>query len=164
MTEQLALRFPDGTRARIRALARPGEPMTNVILRALDGLSDHGEDRTTDRQDNVQHQIDDLMDRVAALEGKPSTTHQRPINDATDRDKAMERVRQLRDTGASFQQIAGTLNREGIPTLSGRGQWQGGTVGRLLTKGDGPMQSDRADGIGSSGDPYAAGEKGAGFG
>ena len=76
MTEQLALRFQDGTRDRIRALARPGETMTNVILRALDCLAAHGDDVATDHQGNgLQHQIDALAARVAALEGKPSTTH-----------------------------------------------------------------------------------------
>lgn len=133
MTEQLALRFPDGTRDRIRALARPGETMTNVVLRALDCLTTNGDDVATDHQGNgLQIQIDALAARVDALEGKPSTAHQRPINETPERLAALERVRRLRETGASFQQIASTLNLEGIPTLSGRGQWQPGTVGKLL--------------------------------
>lgn len=38
MPEQIALKFPDGTKARLLALARPHEPMTAVILRALAAL------------------------------------------------------------------------------------------------------------------------------
>ena len=143
MTEQLALRFPDGTRDRIRALARPGETMTNVVLRALDCLTTNGDDVATDHQGNgLQIQIDALAARVSALEGKPSTTHQRPIDDSPERLAVLERVRQLRETGASFQRIADTLNREGTPTLSGRGQWRGGTVGKLLDATPCPLEDE----------------------
>ncbi|WP_295401649.1 recombinase family protein [uncultured Thiocystis sp.] len=69
---------------------------------------------------------------MVALEGKPSTTQQRPSNDSPDRLAALERVRRLRETGVSFQQIANTLNQEGTPTLSGRGQWQPGTIGKMM--------------------------------
>lgn len=41
MTEQLALRFPDGTKERIRALAGDGESMTATLLRALAVLEGH---------------------------------------------------------------------------------------------------------------------------
>jgi Recombinase len=34
----------------------------------------------------------------------------------------------------SVQAIANQLNAEGVPTLSGRGRWQKGTVGDLLAQ------------------------------
>jgi hypothetical protein len=44
----------------------------------------------------------------------------------------MRRLRQMRASGLSLSQIAGQLQAEGLPTLSGKGQWQKGTVDKLL--------------------------------
>lgn len=54
MTEQIALRFPEGTRDRIKRLARNGESMTAVILcgrGALEGQANrrHHEDAAKDQ-------------------------------------------------------------------------------------------------------------------
>jgi len=38
----------------------------------------------------------------------------------------------MRDTGMSLQQIATQLNTEAVPTLSGKGAWQKGTIDKLL--------------------------------
>jgi hypothetical protein len=38
----------------------------------------------------------------------------------------------MRARGLSLSQIAGQLQAEGLPTLSGKGQWQKGTVDKLL--------------------------------
>jgi Recombinase len=40
----------------------------------------------------------------------------------------------LRDAGLSLQQIADLFNAEGVPTLSGKGRWQKGTIGKLLAE------------------------------
>ena len=42
------------------------------------------------------------------------------------------RLHQMRASGLSLSQIAGQLQAEGLPTLSGKGQWQKGTVDKLL--------------------------------
>jgi hypothetical protein len=44
----------------------------------------------------------------------------------------LARVRTLREAGLSLQQIADLFNAENVPTLSGRGRWQKGTIGNLL--------------------------------
>jgi hypothetical protein len=36
--------------------------------------------------------------------------------------------------GMTLQAIATQLNAEGVPTISGRGTWQVGTIGNLLAK------------------------------
>jgi hypothetical protein len=36
----------------------------------------------------------------------------------------------------SLQKIADRFNHEGVPTLSGRGTWQKGTIGNLLAHGN----------------------------
>jgi transcriptional regulator with XRE-family HTH domain len=43
-------------------------------------------------------------------------------------------LRQMRGQGLSLQAIANQLNAEGVPTISGRGHWQAGTVGNLLNE------------------------------
>jgi len=37
--------------------------------------------------------------------------------------------------GLSLQKIADRLNADGVPTLSGKGRWQKGTIGNLLAEG-----------------------------
>jgi excisionase family DNA binding protein len=49
----------------------------------------------------------------------------------------LARLRALRAEGRSSQAIATQLNAEGVPTVSGRGQWQKGTVANLLAEAEG---------------------------
>jgi hypothetical protein len=42
------------------------------------------------------------------------------------------RLRERRAQRLSMQQMANELNSEGVPTLSGKGMWQKGTVAKLL--------------------------------
>jgi hypothetical protein len=44
----------------------------------------------------------------------------------------VQRMRAMQAEGLSHQGIAKQLNAEGVPTLTGRGQWQAGTVGKML--------------------------------
>jgi excisionase family DNA binding protein len=45
------------------------------------------------------------------------------------------RLRALQAQGLSLQAIATQLNVEGVPTISGKGRWQKGTIGNLLAQG-----------------------------
>ena len=47
----------------------------------------------------------------------------------------LARIRALQAEGRSQQEIANQLNREGVPTISGKGQWQKGTIANLLAQG-----------------------------
>ncbi len=49
----------------------------------------------------------------------------------------LARLQAMKGEGLSTQAIANRLNAEGVPTLSGRGQWQRGTVGNLLAEAEG---------------------------
>jgi hypothetical protein len=42
------------------------------------------------------------------------------------------RLRQMRSEGKSLEKMARELNAEGVPTLSGEGRWQKGTLHKLL--------------------------------
>jgi hypothetical protein len=48
---------------------------------------------------------------------------------------ALERLHAMQAEGLSLQAMANRLNNEGIPTLSGKGRWQKGTIGHLLAQG-----------------------------
>jgi len=56
----------------------------------------------------------------------------------------LTRLRAMRHDGVSFQAIADQFNAEGIPTLSGKGRWQKGTIGNLLGKGSQQRGTPRA--------------------
>jgi hypothetical protein len=58
------------------------------------------------------------------------TSAQRP--DIPDKAALVARLHQMRASGLSLAQIASQLQAEGLPTLSGKGQWQKGTVDKLL--------------------------------
>jgi Family of unknown function (DUF6364)/Recombinase len=55
-----------------------------------------------------------------------------PQPDLPDKATLVARLHQMRTSGLSLSQIAGQLQAEGLPTLSGKGQWQKGTVDKLL--------------------------------
>jgi excisionase family DNA binding protein len=48
------------------------------------------------------------------------------------------RLQALKAEGLTLQAIATQLNAEGVPTISGRGAWQAGTVGNLLKEVEAP--------------------------
>jgi hypothetical protein len=48
----------------------------------------------------------------------------------------LSRLRTMQAEGLSLQKIADRFNHEGVPTLSGRGTWQKGTIGNLLAQGN----------------------------
>jgi Recombinase len=57
-------------------------------------------------------------------------------------DKAaiVARLRAMRAQGLSLQQMADQLNREGVPTQSGKGTWKKGTIGKFLGKDHKPYE------------------------
>jgi hypothetical protein len=48
----------------------------------------------------------------------------------------MPRLRAMRAQGMSHQAIATTLTAEWVPTISGRGNWTSGAVGKLLAEAE----------------------------
>jgi len=49
----------------------------------------------------------------------------------------LARLQAMQAQGLSTQAMATQLNREGVPTLSGRGTWQKGTIANLLAEAEG---------------------------
>ena len=130
-----SFRLPTDTLDLLNRLRLPGESQAALIHRALVALEGQPRPQTNDE---LARRMDELEARLSALESgratavQPTAAQTIIVPPRSDRDQALERVRQLRVTGASYQVIADALNREGFPTITGRGQWQPGTVGKLL--------------------------------
>jgi hypothetical protein len=56
----------------------------------------------------------------------------------------LARLRQMRSEGKSLEKMARELNAEGIPTLSGEGRWQKGTLQKLLKSSSSVPATDTA--------------------
>ncbi len=75
----------------------------------------------------VIHQPD-----VLSVSAVPDEADGLASRSALDKATITARLRRMRDTGMSLQQIATQLNTEAVPTLSGKGAWQKGTIDKLL--------------------------------
>ena len=69
----------------------------------------------------------------AVLPEEQNTDGDTVLQPSLDKAAMVARLRQMRAGGMSLSQIADQLQAEGLSTLSGRGQWQKGTVAKLLT-------------------------------
>jgi excisionase family DNA binding protein len=79
------------------------------------------------------------LDAFLAEPGEPSTPAPLPVAEGPlERRAALVRhVQALHTQGLTLRAIAQRLNDEGVPTISGKGQWQQGTIGNLLAQADG---------------------------
>jgi hypothetical protein len=103
--------------------------------------------------ERLEHRVEEALERLErsqaeaitqgirqALEGlrtstpvkRSGTSPELSQTPTFDRAEIIARIRQAKDgDGRSYQQIANTLNAEGVPTFSGKGQWQKGNVERF---------------------------------
>jgi hypothetical protein len=95
----------------------------------------------------VERVVEQVVERLAErLNIVPPTPAERPERAeclersrpaiATPKAAVLTRLRALQAEGLSLQAMANRLNDEGIPTLSGKGRWQKGTIGNLLAQGE----------------------------
>ena len=54
--------------------------------------------------------------------------------DHPEEQEALNRIRAMREDGASIREICAALDAEGIPTKTGRGRWQPAVVGRIIKR------------------------------
>lgn len=84
-----------------------------------------------------QHQLARLTDLIAELTARPgphdltATTPSIPRPLSPRKRLALERIRELRLQDHSFARITEIFRAEGVPTLSGQGQWSKGTLWNL---------------------------------
>ena len=85
-------------------------------------------------------------DLTRYLTSEPITVPALPVHNSAPRSQTsvmpepkaalLNRLRAMQAEGLSLQAIANHLNKEGIPTLSGKGRWQKGTIGNLLAQAE----------------------------
>jgi hypothetical protein len=62
--------------------------------------------------------------------------HSMPASASPSKAELMTWLHTLRGAGTSLQNMAHELNARGVPTLSGKGRWQKGTIGKLLSQAE----------------------------
>ena len=55
----------------------------------------------------------------------------------------LDQLTRMQVQGLSMQKIADRLNADGVPSLTGRGKWQRGTIGNLLAEAKEGAAHDR---------------------
>jgi Recombinase len=84
---------------------------------------------------SMEQAIDRAVERV--VERSPSTaTPAIPTRAHMDKAEVLKRIQAMKAAGLSLQAIGNRLNTEGVPTLSGKGRWQKGTIGNLLAQAE----------------------------
>jgi hypothetical protein len=73
-------------------------------------------------------------DVTRLLTREPITITALPPPATPDKPAILHKLRTMHTEGFSLQAMADRFNLEGVPTLSGRGRWQKGTVGKLLSE------------------------------
>ena len=86
-----------------------------------------------ERLDKLEVEITALREALKERQGeeKKEITPKPSAPSLLDKTALKKRIQGLKQEGLSLQAIAVLLNDEGTPTLSGKGQWHKGTVGKL---------------------------------
>jgi hypothetical protein len=128
------------TQARLARLKREGETLAQLVERALEALegvaNSVANQQPEDRQRLEVWVPEDLVGSLRAflLGGvAQSVAQQREgVANPVDKQRLIAQVEELHKQGLSFRDIARRWNAENIPTPSGRGQWHGANVARLV--------------------------------
>jgi hypothetical protein len=131
-----------------------GQYLARIIERQSDYFEAFVREELTPLVNRVAEQVvDQVVERLAARFTGPLERAERAERDERSRAVAsldapplaiappnkanlLVRIHTLREAGLSLQQIADLLNAEAVPTLSGKGRWQKGTIGNLLAQGN----------------------------
>jgi len=101
----------------------------------------------------VERVVDQVVERLAErLMIQHPGPHERSIECATPaitdhKAEVLTRLQVMQAEGLSLRAMANRLNAEGVPTLSGKGRWQQGTIGKLIAQAKGERSPIRAAGI-----------------
>jgi Recombinase len=106
------------------------EELTHLVSRVVEQVVERLAERFTRPLERSERAERPERSRLAPSLQAASTPASAPPSKAD----VVTRIRTLRDAGLSLQQIADLFNAEALPTLSGKGRWQKGTIGNLLTQ------------------------------
>jgi recombinase/helix-turn-helix protein len=98
------------------------EELTHLVERVVERVVDQVVERLTERLERSE--------RSRRSERPERSTVAPAISDH--KAAVLQRLRAMQAEGLTLQAIADRLNTEGVPTLSGKGRWQKGTVSNLL--------------------------------
>jgi len=113
---------------------RTVERLERSLDTAIDRMDERAE-RSVERA--LERVVERLLDRRAreampAVPVRPLTSQ--PRKPIASKAEVLQRIRELKAESFSLQHIADRLNADGVPTISGRGKWQKGTIGHLLAQ------------------------------
>jgi hypothetical protein len=160
MKDMIGIKIPNGSNlgARLKALAKARrmqywELLSEWLDQSESGLNVEmhqnfapvGVTREKEKEDELEARImARIEERISALLANPKPTEPHSLIEATTapaasagkagKKEVLERILALHSEGHSARKIAELLQSEGIPTLSGKGKWSGGTIQKLLQK------------------------------
>lgn len=106
--EQLAFKFPPGTRARIDALRLERETLTGAVLRAIAALEAAPGTEPDPKPDSTETRLDRIETRLDRLE---SVSRQAPAPRYQYDEAVRRRAVEMADSGARTAEIADELSR-----------------------------------------------------
>jgi hypothetical protein len=130
------------TRQALETMA--GQYLAQVMARQSDYFEAFLRDELTHLVNRVvERVVDQVTERLAERFTGPMARSERPERIersrpaiAAPKASVLERLRAMQAEGLSLQAMANRLNKEAVPTFSGKGRWQKGTIGNLLAQGD----------------------------
>jgi len=104
-----------------------------MVRELVEGMaSEHAPRPVTDTYNGNVTEMHVTPERVTAT--RNSTVTETESQPSPEKVAIVPRLREMRAKRMSFSQIAAQLQAEGVPTLSGKGMWQKGTVAKLLNR------------------------------
>jgi excisionase family DNA binding protein len=93
--------------------------------------------------ERLERLVGEVLERLEPSPGQPAAAppppaaaerseHSTPVSASPSKAELITWLRTLQGAGMSLQNMAHELNARGIPTLSGRGRWHKGTIGKFL--------------------------------
>jgi hypothetical protein len=107
------------------------EELSHLVARVAERVVDQVVERLAERFTSAVER----SERAERLE-RPERPERSIPAMADPKAAVLQRLRALKAEGFSLQAMANRLNAEGVPTLSGKGRWQKGTIGNLLAQGE----------------------------
>jgi hypothetical protein len=156
------LRTPDGAGPLERSIDPTAEALAQQAVEAMAGqylaqvMERQGDYFEAFLREELSHLVNRVLEQVvdqvaerlaehlaAQAATDPERSSERstpalPLSGKAGKVEALRQIRRLQGEGLSLQAIANRLNAEGIPTVSGKGRWQKGTISNLLAEQGSP--------------------------
>jgi excisionase family DNA binding protein len=124
----------DTSRPSQDAVALTAQPDMAALMTRLERTVEQAIDRAVDQV--VERLAARLTAQLSGRLERPERSRRSTPAIAAPKAALLQRLRALQAEGLSLQAIANRLNNEGVPTLSGKGRWQKGTIGNLLAQAE----------------------------